>query len=54
MMVGYVLRLFEGIAKTNTTHTILRFEKAGQPFEGIAKTNTTHTSLSSVIKNTQV
>ena len=36
--------LFEGIAKTNTTHTISLNIGGTQPFEGIAKTNTTHTN----------
>ena len=34
---------FEGIAKTNTTHTIIIIAIYGRLFEGIAKTNTTHT-----------
>ena len=35
--------LFEGIAKTNTTHTIYILFNFISKFEGIAKTNTTHT-----------
>ena len=34
---------FEGIAKTNTTHTISNIYLNRRMFEGIAKTNTTHT-----------
>ena len=34
---------FEGIAKTNTTHTQSFQKEANHGFEGIAKTNTTHT-----------
>ena len=37
--------MFEGIAKTNTTHTYYVDENAPREFEGIAKTNTTHTHL---------
>ena len=37
--------LFEGIAKTNTTHTTLKIRMFKREFEGIAKTNTTHTSM---------
>ena len=36
--------MFEGIAKTNTTHTYLGLRYDTARFEGIAKTNTTHTS----------
>ena len=35
--------MFEGIAKTNTTHTERDLAFADGEFEGIAKTNTTHT-----------
>ena len=35
--------MFEGIAKTNTTHTCYNSASYGGKFEGIAKTNTTHT-----------
>ena len=34
---------FEGIAKTNTTHTCGQKCELKDMFEGIAKTNTTHT-----------
>ena len=34
---------FEGIAKTNTTHTTDPYYGVEIKFEGIAKTNTTHT-----------
>ena len=34
---------FEGIAKTNTTHTLRAEILTRVLFEGIAKTNTTHT-----------
>ena len=34
---------FEGIAKTNTTHTGVSRTECLCQFEGIAKTNTTHT-----------
>ena len=44
--------LFEGIAKTNTTHTMATRKKIGMGFEGIAKTNTTHTiNIADKIKN---
>ena len=36
--------MFEGIAKTNTTHTYEALGFLLEKFEGIAKTNTTHTS----------
>ena len=36
---------FEGIAKTNTTHTIENIDCMNCAFEGIAKTNTTHTGI---------
>ena len=36
---------FEGIAKTNTTHTSQRIHSPYARFEGIAKTNTTHTCM---------
>ncbi len=39
--------MFEGIAKTNTTHTDVFDSIRDFLFEGIAKTNTTHTSYSS-------
>ena len=35
--------MFEGIAKTNTTHTVIHQISNHVLFEGIAKTNTTHT-----------
>ncbi len=35
--------MFEGIAKTNTTHTVNPNAMEIVGFEGIAKTNTTHT-----------
>ena len=35
--------MFEGIAKTNTTHTKDEMKMLQVKFEGIAKTNTTHT-----------
>ena len=35
--------MFEGIAKTNTTHTLIKMNLLICLFEGIAKTNTTHT-----------
>ena len=35
--------MFEGIAKTNTTHTLFIPQLSTIAFEGIAKTNTTHT-----------
>ena len=35
--------MFEGIAKTNTTHTFSSLPYLDPLFEGIAKTNTTHT-----------
>ena len=35
---------FEGIAKTNTTHTGIVYFGFRLMFEGIAKTNTTHTN----------
>ena len=35
--------MFEGIAKTNTTHTKIFWQRLARLFEGIAKTNTTHT-----------
>ncbi len=38
-----ILLVFEGIAKTNTTHTGLICPCTSLLFEGIAKTNTTHT-----------
>ena len=37
--------MFEGIAKTNTTHTKIKTFIYPRVFEGIAKTNTTHTSV---------
>ena len=37
--------LFEGIAKTNTTHTAMIQSFKNTLFEGIAKTNTTHTKM---------
>ena len=40
-----MLSRFEGIAKTNTTHTRLIVVGPLHRFEGIAKTNTTHTVL---------
>ena len=43
MMLLLVPLLFEGIAKTNTTHTEYLNLKKDIRFEGIAKTNTTHT-----------
>ncbi len=36
--------MFEGIAKTNTTHTRICITPGVSVFEGIAKTNTTHTA----------
>ena len=35
--------MFEGIAKTNTTNTVLVTRLSESQFEGIAKTNTTNT-----------
>lgn len=35
--------MFEGIAKTNTTHTSSAPESTKVQFESIAKTNTTYT-----------
>ena len=46
-MVSIVCGVFEGIAKTNTTHTFLEFGQRLHLFEGIAKTNTTHTLIAS-------
>ena len=44
-MLLHVQLVFEGIAKTNTTHTAGLLVDATTLFEGIAKTNTTHTYL---------
>ena len=45
--------MFEGIAKTNTTHTNLPAVKFKAQFEGIAKTNTTHTDSKKGIRMNQ-
>ena len=42
---------FEGIAKTNTTHTDTTDNALHLEFEGIAKTNTTHTDSKSFAKS---
>ena len=39
---------FEGIAKTNTTHTNISGMTNTVLFEGIAKTNTTHTAVETI------
>ena len=44
---------FEGIAKTNTTHTKRCTGRSSIMFEGIAKTNTTHTYSFSSSKQVQ-
>ena len=41
--------MFEGIAKTNTTHTSYFAIIHDKEFEGIAKTNTTHTLKITII-----
>ena len=45
MLPNNTIRKFEGIAKTNTTHTMYIMRIRKRAFEGIAKTNTTHTLL---------
>lgn len=42
----YCARMFERIAKTNTTHTSSAPESTKVQFESIAKTNTTNTIIS--------
>ena len=45
MKISKCVFVFEGIAKTNTTHTSLMEMVLLVLFEGIAKTNTTHTGF---------